>query len=739
MTTALISNFIQFFDKDGDPLDDGSIFIGEVNQNPETHPQLIYWDEDATQPIAQPLKTTNGYIYRAGTPAQVFVTGEYSMTIRNKQSEVVIYAPKCNIFPSSADASKKPTTIANIADLRAATAVTLSSSCAQVVGYYSPTIYSEPDQGGGFFIYDSTDTLSTDNGGTIIVDADGRRWKRQVSGRFNAAWFGLSSALSDNAPALNAAIKASLVGSEPYYFSNPSVYIPFSQDPYLFLSTIELTNLVIIYGDGTGAGFSRAPILSWPIAGQTGFHIVPFNAGHTGSGSMISGLHLQGTNGTPDVYGGHGIHAQGLIRIRDFQIFNFQGAQVSIQADTASNTGNANGWEINNGILGGGDYGMYLAGGDVNAGTARMVGVEGCRKWGIYENSFLGNTYVACNIASAGSQSIVTFGGNSYYCLSDSLGGSTTPGTDATVWKLMANGAYPAWVSGGTYNQGGAYWSANPSSRNVFLGCYSESGQPPSLINATSLVLGGLHAAGFRDSSSTPQLQAINSALTSSKFVTGTLSFGDTHLDSSQGLTSGDGQFFNDTQLNGYWWTFSKQVGSWGYQWAGLGTPHYLLFMDRSATPANGYKRNISSAFNPNGSNGTLALDGHYAGSKTENFWRGFASAIPNSGSWFAGDELKDTTPTSGGSIGWVCTTNGTQGTLVGVTATTINGSPTFTVSTTAGLDVDVFISIAGAFTRAKIISIIGTSVTVDANASGGVSAAVTYANAVFKTYGNIS
>lgn len=42
----------------------------------------------------------------------------------------------------------------------------------------------------GFFQRDDADTTSADNGGTIIVDASGRRWKRLFTGAVNVKWFG---------------------------------------------------------------------------------------------------------------------------------------------------------------------------------------------------------------------------------------------------------------------------------------------------------------------------------------------------------------------------------------------------------------------------------------------------------------------------------------------------------------------------------------------------------------------
>lgn len=42
----------------------------------------------------------------------------------------------------------------------------------------------------GFFYYDASDTTSLDNGGTIIVSSNGRRWKRLYSGAVSVLWFG---------------------------------------------------------------------------------------------------------------------------------------------------------------------------------------------------------------------------------------------------------------------------------------------------------------------------------------------------------------------------------------------------------------------------------------------------------------------------------------------------------------------------------------------------------------------
>ncbi len=81
-----------FYDKNGDPLDAGFLYFGEIHQNPETHPIAVYFDRELTQPAAQPLRTLNGYIVQNGTPAAVFTDVQFSVTVRDKKNALVAYA-----------------------------------------------------------------------------------------------------------------------------------------------------------------------------------------------------------------------------------------------------------------------------------------------------------------------------------------------------------------------------------------------------------------------------------------------------------------------------------------------------------------------------------------------------------------------------------------------------------------------------------------------------------------------
>ena len=79
------SPFLIFTDRDGQPLEDGYIYIGTAGLPAEANPQSVYWDAALTIPASQPIRTLGGYPVRSGSPAAVYVDAtDYSVAIKNK-------------------------------------------------------------------------------------------------------------------------------------------------------------------------------------------------------------------------------------------------------------------------------------------------------------------------------------------------------------------------------------------------------------------------------------------------------------------------------------------------------------------------------------------------------------------------------------------------------------------------------------------------------------------------------
>lgn len=86
--------FPVFQGRDGQPLENGYVWIGEPNLNPQTNPVVAYYDAALTIPAAQPLRTLNGYISRAGTPAQIYVDGvNFSILVQDSKGSMVYNFP----------------------------------------------------------------------------------------------------------------------------------------------------------------------------------------------------------------------------------------------------------------------------------------------------------------------------------------------------------------------------------------------------------------------------------------------------------------------------------------------------------------------------------------------------------------------------------------------------------------------------------------------------------------------
>lgn len=100
---AIETPFPQFFDLDGSPLDGGHLYFGLENQNPETNPIVAYWDSAGAQPAAQPIRTLNGYVVRNGTATNVFIEGNYSLTVRDKRGRLCPSAPSSAAYSQAAN------------------------------------------------------------------------------------------------------------------------------------------------------------------------------------------------------------------------------------------------------------------------------------------------------------------------------------------------------------------------------------------------------------------------------------------------------------------------------------------------------------------------------------------------------------------------------------------------------------------------------------------------------------
>lgn len=98
----------------------------------------------------------------------------------------------------------------------------------------------------------------------------------------------------------------------------------------------------------------------------------------------------------------HGITLYGRATIRNVFIDGFAGDGIAVIANHATglNSTNANGWRIDTArIINSGGNGLFVDGSDSNAGCGTAIDTDSNDGFGIWDSSFLGNTYMAPEVA----------------------------------------------------------------------------------------------------------------------------------------------------------------------------------------------------------------------------------------------------------------------------------------------------------------------------------------------------
>jgi hypothetical protein len=270
MSVVMQINPFEFFaDTQGDPLDAGYVWIGLPNTDPRQYPVTAYYDEALTIPAAMPLRTSGGYIVRDGSPTFLYINGNYSVLVQDKNQRQLFYVPDFLLIGSgtavtlgelanTTDPTKGisliPTAsrlVPNIATLRTLPKIG-GSTAVFVQGYYSIG-----DNGGGNYYLDAADVTSTDNGGTIIVAADGGRWKLIYKDSVTVKQFGCKGdgASDDTAALANVRAWLAAVPVKPK-LSFPEGRYVYTTSPNWAIDHAEIVADGVVYLRNTGTGHS---------------------------------------------------------------------------------------------------------------------------------------------------------------------------------------------------------------------------------------------------------------------------------------------------------------------------------------------------------------------------------------------------------------------------------------------------------------------------------------------------
>lgn len=242
----------------------GKIYIGQIDTdpvNPANQIQVYLENEDGSHvPVSQPLIiNAGGFPVYNGQIAKFVTVQGHSMAVYDAFNAQQFYYP--NVLKYDPDQFKQELSGpfgfgfvggATYAQIRANTNATTRVYCLGKENIF--------DGGFGFFEVDPSDSTSADNGGTILVDVSGRRWKRQYDGNVNLLWFAKGDGAEDDSAALQKAVDATMWGGR-LDIPVPSVYYKVSVET-------SVPKPIIITGPG-GSTISKRQM---PCIKATGHH-----------------------------------------------------------------------------------------------------------------------------------------------------------------------------------------------------------------------------------------------------------------------------------------------------------------------------------------------------------------------------------------------------------------------------------------------------------------------------------
>ncbi len=220
----------------------------------------------------------------------------------------------------------------------------------------------------------------------------------------------------------------------------PGITLRLSAHNHNFSDSWNIYRQLHVYGTGGGSG-NDGTILTFPN-GKCGIITNWLRDGRSDR-STIQNLSIRAFGVQNANAFAHGVVPKAPLKISDCRISGFvDGVHMFGAASNAADPSTCNLFRLYNlridSCYG---HGVYIFGADSSAGVGINVDVTSCAKWGIYDSSFLGNTWIGCHAATNGS---------------------------------------------------GSFCNLDPNSYGTWIGCYAEIDQPAAIINSPAIFMGGI-------------------------------------------------------------------------------------------------------------------------------------------------------------------------------------------------------------------------------------------------------
>jgi Pectate lyase superfamily protein len=422
----------------------------------------------------------------------------------------------------------------------------------------------------------------------------------------------------------------------------------------------------------------------------------------------------------PTTTSGCGIHASTQVFITEVCAENFGSHGFRIEADSVGGSGNANQWSVRdcraNNCKG---SGLYVAGADANAGNA--FGFDGSNNlgWGIYDFSFLGNTYVGCHCNNNGTGSYKVRGTVNQTLLLGCYveGAGVGRGTEFDVSAMIIGGTlagaatYPILTISGDGSGATAVARSNgsvltvtvtdPGSGYTTATCTAAAGGSGSGATFTPVISGGkiasitVNAGGSGYPAQSPRGQAwFREDPQNGGFITSRIESRSLDLQAVPTKTILNNGFdsalsFVAPLANTIDLRYNSQAGSWDFvpnKSTSLSSLRFKTSLSTTELCGRGSVADVPQA-------SVLFPNGFWIGGSANGRYVFNGVAAPASGAYARGDVIWNRDMSAGSNLGWVCITGGTPGTWAkfggiesanAYTATNVTTDRTFDADTVA-------------------------------------------------------
>lgn len=378
-------------------------------------------------------------------------------------------------------------------------------------------------RGGQFLLYSGSD--AADNG-MIFTDALSQKWKRVTTGdRISAQWYGAEAyAVSSHDS------RADILAARDYIYAHTdfkTLYIPADSRGFYYCSDeLAFNKSIRILGDGT-INYPTTYIQFAPH--KTGF-VFSYTSGQNGFGVDLENLMLEGqTNNDPRDVTKHCITTKAFTRIDNVTILQYDGNGIDMSACALAPSGDNNNYGnvdlsvIRNVNITYCTNGIFLEGCDANSILFDNINVASNRRWGVYDNGFLGNMYLKPHAAFngvpiiAGANAVVLYS-DKYYAARPGHDGyfgdigsniNKQPDTNPDYWYEVSTMTYNVWDNSTRYYSGGPICIRNANAWSNIVNAYTEAFQPSIYLNTRSKVDGGDNGAGVVNGSYSQMLYGV--------------------------------------------------------------------------------------------------------------------------------------------------------------------------------------------------------------------------------------